>query len=245
MKTLIVLAIVSLVSCMALEGEELHAKWHQYKLKHGKVYEMDEEDEMRKNLWHDNFNMVEEHNKKYEAGQVTYSMAQNHFSDLSKEEREQYLNGMMPRDSLESSAHLEQLPANKEPAPDSWDWRKVGGLGEVKDQGGCSSCSIFAGLAAVEFQYWNFTNGTLLSLSEQQIMDCSGQFACGRGGWPKQICQYLMKSTIQTRQQYPYYFRDTKCNHTNQNMGIKIPVIGYNEMWTANETHMKELVYTK
>ncbi|KAL3310120.1 hypothetical protein Ciccas_011317 [Cichlidogyrus casuarinus] len=72
---------------MALEGEELHAKWHQYKLKHGKVYAKDEEDERRKNLWQDNYKMVEEHNKRYESGQVTWSMRQNHFSDLSEEER--------------------------------------------------------------------------------------------------------------------------------------------------------------
>ncbi|KAL3307445.1 Cathepsin L2 [Cichlidogyrus casuarinus] len=241
MKTLLVLAIVSLVSCMALEGEELHAKWHQYKLKHGKVYEKDEEDEMRKNLWHDNFKMVEEHNKKYEAGEVTYDMEQNHFSDISEEERKQYLNAMPPQDSFESSAHLEQVPANNKTVPDSWDWRKIGGVNPVKYQGRCGSCWIFSAMAAVEFQYWNITNGTLLSFSEQQVNDCNGKRTCGTGGWMPEVFQYLRKNRIQTSVTYPYIGKDKPCvNYTQSGINISIVHVEHK----SQEEVLKNAVHT-
>jgi len=55
-------------------------EWTNYKATHGKVYE-GEDDMKRKEQYTKNKKTVEEHNKKYDAGQVTYSMGINQFSD--------------------------------------------------------------------------------------------------------------------------------------------------------------------
>lgn len=57
----------------------------------------------------------------------------------------------------------------------SLDWRDRGALSPVKNQFGCGSSYAFAAVEAIEAQYFIKTK-SLLSLSEQQIVDCSKKF---------------------------------------------------------------------
>lgn len=54
-----------------------------YQVKHMKTYE-DAEDETRLMIFLENRLKIAEHNRKFELGQVTYSMAMNQFGDLVK-----------------------------------------------------------------------------------------------------------------------------------------------------------------
>jgi len=62
-------------------------KWNNYKSQFDKSYS-EEEDAMRKELFRETFDMIEAHNKKYEAGEVTYKMGLNQFSDWTAEEKQ-------------------------------------------------------------------------------------------------------------------------------------------------------------
>lgn len=65
-------------------------------MKHNKSYSTDEELK-RKAIFKDNLAKIEEHNKKYATGEVTYLMGINQFADLTNEEfKNKYTGGLKP-----------------------------------------------------------------------------------------------------------------------------------------------------
>ncbi|XP_037954527.1 cathepsin L-like proteinase [Teleopsis dalmanni] len=61
-------------------------EWEEYKKTYEKVYENTQEDKMRRELYSRSKAKIEDHNKKYMNGEVTWKMAINHLADLKEEE---------------------------------------------------------------------------------------------------------------------------------------------------------------
>merc|ERR1712180_180683 len=101
----------------------------------------------------------------------------------------------------------------------SVDWRRQGYVTEVKNQGQCGSCYAFAATGSLEGQVFKKT-GKLPSLSEQQIVDCSGKYGnqgCG-GGWYGDSWDYIRDAGgIESESAYPYRaYRGWRCKFSKR-----------------------------
>ena len=103
-----------------------------------------------------------------------------------------------------SLAALHDLPANL-------DWREKGVVGPVKNQWSCGSCYIFSAVGTIESNFAISHNTSRISLSEQQVLDCNGNYGCD-GGWPVQVYQYAEQDGLCPHDDYHYWDFKKKCD---------------------------------
>merc|ERR1711962_1039334 len=108
------------------------------------------------------------------------------------------------------------VPSN-DPLPNAVDWRSQGLVTPIKNQGQCGSCYSFSATGALEGA-WKRHTGSLISLSESQIVDCSGKYGnygC-QGGWYMAAWKYIRDiggSACESK--YPYVASKGWCRYTS------------------------------
>ena len=93
------------------------------------------------------------------------------------------------------------------------DWRAEGLVTNIKNQGQCGSCWAFSAVATLEGQHAKNT-GNLVSLSEQDIVDCvTNCYGCNGGG-PNVAIEFLVSNSgaVDTEASYPYVGMDEQCH---------------------------------
>jgi C1A family cysteine protease len=176
-----------------------HPTFDAWAAQHGKHYAEGSERDYRHSVWADNVRRVAAHNK---LG-LGWTMAVNKFADLTAAEfgRLYISGGYVP-----GNRTLNLAPVMVGALPASVDWNAKGAVTPVKDQGQCGSCWAFSSTGAVEGA-WFLKNGTLVSVSEQQLVDCSvseGNQGCN-GGLMDYAFQYVVKNKGLTLESaYPY-----------------------------------------
>lgn len=138
----------------------------------------------------------------------SYTLGETVFSDMTQDEFHFYKNNFMVGSSCGAfSSTLSTVPS-------SIDWRTKGAVTPVKDQGQCGSCWSFSATGAMEGA-WQIAKGDLVSLSEQQLVDCSagikyGNHGCN-GGLMDGAFQYAIDNGMCTEGDYSYHAKSGTC----------------------------------
>ncbi|XP_043410537.1 pro-cathepsin H isoform X3 [Prionailurus bengalensis] len=177
--------------------EKVHFK--SWMVQHQKRYSS-EEYQRRLQTFVGNWRRISTHN----AGNHTFKMGLNQFSDMSFAEiKHKYLWSEPQNCSATRGNYLRGTG----PYPPFVDWRTKGKyVSPVKNQGGCGSCWTFSTTGALESAI-AIKTGKLLSLAEQQLVDCAQNFnnhGC-QGGLPSQAFEYIRYNKgIMGEDTYPY-----------------------------------------
>jgi C1A family cysteine protease len=194
--------------------------WEAFKSQFGKSYNSEDEEAQRKEVFVENFAQISEHNK---AGTAKYSLGVNQFADLTNSEWSATYNGAVPPSTVDDSnddlPYLGQVEEQPELA-DSIDWVSRGAVTPVKNQGHCGSCWSFSTTGAMEGSYQVATS-QLLSLAEQQLVDCDRSNSGCSGGWPYMAMTYASRNGACLESSYPYTARGGSCHASSCTMGLK------------------------
>ncbi|KAH3734401.1 procathepsin L-like [Dreissena polymorpha] len=187
-----------------------------FKDKTERKYKRFAEEEKRRQIFADNVRYINKHNAKYASGESTFYLGINQFTDMSYQEFAENYANLQNEDTWKGNASIFVPPENYA-TPSSVDWRQKGYVTQVKDQGPCGSGWAFSATGAIEGQFARQT-GTLVSLSEQQLIDCSsrsyGNYGC-RGGSPGGTFQYVRdQEGIESEPDYPYRAMPFPCSFT-------------------------------
>ncbi len=136
-------------------------------------------------------------------------------TDLPEEDRLKMIGVNLPEEMIKKFATLQKrfddgtlsmpmMPA----APSNWDWRDLGGVSAVTNQGGCGSCAIFAGTAALESVVM-INEGIEYDLAEQQILSCrTWGYGC-EGAWYSWGWDYVRSNGAVLEPCMPYQANDS------------------------------------
>ncbi|XP_051007076.1 testin-2-like [Acomys russatus] len=198
----------------------LDVAWHEWKIKHGKTFNMNEEI-LRRAVWEKNFQMIDLHNWEYLEGKHDFTMAMNAFGDLSDAEFKEMMTGFQMQRIKKT--HVIQDPLFLY-APKYVDWREQGYVTLVKNQGHCASSWAFSATGALEGQMFRKT-GRLIPLSEQNLLDCMGlnvTHGCS-GGFMQDAFQYVKDNGgLATEESYPYRGQGRNCTYHSENSAANV-----------------------
>lgn len=242
MKLMLVVLAVVVASASAASFTD-NFLWNKFKEEHNKIYTVEEES-LRREIFQKNLEFIREHNKKASNGLATFQVSMNKFGDLTSEEFVKIYNGYRSDIRQTESNKIHFLRPSNVQIPDSVDWRTKGYVTPVKDQGQCGSCWAFSAVASLEGQHFKAT-GKLVSLSEQNLVDCSRKFGnqgCD-GGLMDQAFQYIQANKgIDTEVSYPYKARDEKCKFNPKTVGATDS--GFVDIPSGDEEALAEAIAT-
>jgi cathepsin L len=205
----------------------------------------DAEEHVRRATWESNLKIVRNHNLEADLGVHTFTLGMNKYADMTISEFVKVMNGYNATARVQSNQDRHTFTFNPSlKLPDTVDWRQQGYVTPIKDQGQCGSCWAFSSTGALEGQHFKQT-GKLVSLSEQNLVDCSGDqgnMGCN-GGLMDQAFQYIKdNSGIDTEDSYPYEAVDNQCRFKAENVGATDT--GFTDIKSKDESALQQAVAT-
>lgn len=195
-------------------------EWISFKRAFKRNYGNFSEEMKRAKIFHENLETIEKHNQ----GNFTFKMGINNFADLTFDEFSK-MNAMSDTFDVTDADDSEVFEAPENLSiPESFDWRSYNFVTPVKDQKDCGSCYAFAAIGAVEGQILK-KSGKLLSLSEQEIIDCANSnatFGC-EGGFLFGVFNYIEQNRgISLEKYFPFTGIKNSCKTDKNKITVKL-----------------------
>jgi len=151
----------------------------------------------------------------------TFTLGHNPYSDMTHEEFKFFFklggnsqatkgNSRVPFGNLRKAVSRKLGPnsavggQSNVRVPSEIDWRKEGAVTSVKNQGQCGSCWAFSAVGSIEGAAF-LSTGNLVSLSEQQFVDCDYRDQGCNGGLMDHAFKYdHFHGGICSEEDYPY-----------------------------------------
>ena len=214
---------ISAISLTTVLKEVFRKEREAFKAEYGKVYSSSAEEEFRMNIFLDNRAYIAKHNRLAHQGHYSFFLKMNQWGDIQYQIDKFSMNGVRMDEgnnkTLKSGATF-IIPEGFK-APTELDWRTKGAVTEVKNQQPfkCASCWSFSVTGSLEGQHYRKT-GKLVSLSEQQLIDCNtANYGCD-GGNMNLAFQYIQHNHgLDTEGSYPYQAKNETCKFKPSSVG--------------------------
>jgi len=234
------LAVVSATVPHLLGEEHYQSNFAGFVAKYNKIYGKDDLVH-RYNVFKTNLDFITATNQK----NLSYTVGMNKFGDMTFEEFHAKFTGYnrIKRDFIRSKNGPVNTPRDHVlKNPSSVDWRSKGAVTPVKDQGQCGSCWAFSATGSMEGA-WVIAGKTQTSISEQQLVDCSGaqgNQGCN-GGLMDYAFEYVIANKgITTEKNYPYKAVDQRCKSPLPASAVTIS--GYTDVPTNSDSALEDAV---
>jgi len=233
---LIAFLLIALPLIFALSVEDSFSSWALF---HGKEYKSQNEYNYRLSVYRNNLAFIENHNRQ----NLGFSVAINQFGDLTVKEFASIYNGMRinATNIVQGDVYVHDPKIS---LADTVDWRTKGVVTGVKNQGQCGSCWAFSATGSSEGA-WALKKGNLVSLSEQNLVDCSGSYGnygCN-GGLMDSAFQYIIDNKgIDTEASYKYTAKDGTCKFNKATIGATLT--SFKDIQAQSETALQSAIQT-
>ncbi|GKV53352.1 hypothetical protein SLEP1_g59885 [Rubroshorea leprosula] len=222
-----------------LDEETIVQKHRLWMIQYGRAYVNEAEEGRRFKIFKDNLEYIENFNT---LGNQTYELSLNIFADLNNEEfaashtgyKDLPIAGTSKKSTVFRYENLTDFPP-------SVDWIQAGAVTNVQNQGDCNCCWAFSAVAAVE-AIIQIKTGNLISLSEQQLVDCVDSNDGCSGGWMDNAFHYIVQNQgITSDANYPYKATDKKCDSKKAAVST-VTIHGYEDVPANNEAALLKAV---
>jgi len=226
-----------------LHDPELNDVWRDFKKLHNKFFSDADTEAKRRHIFEEALEFIKEHNIQADLGQETFRMGLTQFADWTLDEFKAYLNAKILGPNSTYTGNDPQVKmVTSSSLPASVNWVTEGAVTPVKNQGNCGCCYSFSATGALEGQLFLQT-GQLVSLSEQNILDCSGSEGnqgCN-GGAIQYAFQYVDDNGgIDTEASYPYTGKQGTCSYNSYNSGATCS--GFTNLPSGDEGALQQAV---
>ncbi|KAL9249373.1 Senescence-specific cysteine protease SAG39-like protein [Drosera capensis] len=223
-----------------LSNDSSMVKKHEdWMVQYGRTYKDNAEKAMRFEIFKKTVEFIEAHNRLNKG----YTLSVNAFADLTDEEFRKTYTGYKRHESSNPSLKSTSFRyKNFTDVPSSVNWVAAGAVTPIKNQGTCGSCWAFASVATIE-SLCEITTGNLISLSEQEILDCdvNGEDHGCNGGFADGAYQFVINNGgLTTEDNYPYVgYQENYCNGNDQ---VAVTISGYENVPNNDESSMQQAV---